>query len=156
MRGPARGPAVNRGSTSRTASDRGRRTDPIARKVSGTVPALLFGGQEPKRSRQELSLQGRTVSSRLAKARKVLQQRLTRRGVVLSAAIVAIELGRGGAKAALPPTLVSRTIEAALLCGWQGAGDVISEPVAILAKGVLQSMSATKLKIAISLWLAVT
>src|SRR5579862_7825392 len=129
----------------------------LPEKYRAPLVLCCLEGKSRFEAAKDLGLKEGTVSSRLAKARKVLQQRLTRRGVVLSTALLAVELGRGGAAAsiALPTTLVNRTIQAALsFAGGNAAiGELISAPVATLAKGVLQGMLTTKLKIATALLL---
>jgi RNA polymerase sigma factor (sigma-70 family) len=96
-----------------------------------------------------------TVSSRLARARKRLLERLRRRGVVLSAALCVVALGRASA-AAPHPSLVKSTIQAALslAAGKAVAGDLVSTQVAALAKGAFGSMGTTKLKVATAMLLA--
>lgn len=91
-----------------------------------------------------------TVSSRVALAREKLQRRLSRRGIALTAALCGAELSRDTATAAITPTLLRSTIQAALSVG---AGKAINEAVAsiqvaALAKGVLHGMSSAKLLIA--------
>jgi RNA polymerase sigma factor (sigma-70 family) len=88
-----------------------------------------------------------TVKGRLNRARQLLRRRLTRRGVVLSAGMVAAALTPGGASAAVPAALVSTTVRAAMLvaAGHAATAGVLSVPVATLTKGVLQTMLLTKL-----------
>jgi RND family efflux transporter MFP subunit len=82
-----------------------------------------------------------TVLSRLSWARARLRARLTRRGLAPSASLVAAALSSTAARAALPPALARRTVEAALAfaeaasSAGAGAVEVIS-----LANGVLHTM----------------
>jgi RNA polymerase sigma factor (sigma-70 family) len=56
-----------------------------------------------------------TVCSRLARARQQLQQRLSRRGVTLSAVLGAAALSEHAATATVPPALLAATVKAAPL-----------------------------------------
>jgi RNA polymerase sigma factor (sigma-70 family) len=73
-----------------------------------------------------------TLSSRLASGRKKLADRLTRRGVALSAAAVPAALAGGPVSAAVPDTLVAKTC--GLVADW-AAGSTVPVPVARLADG---------------------
>lgn len=109
-------------------------------------------------SAKELGWKVGTVSSRLARARKLLQQRLTRRGVMLSAVMGATELAQGGTKAAVPSSLAEATIKAGVLYAVNktAAAGMISPEVVALAQGVTKTMFSSKLKIATALLLAVS
>jgi RNA polymerase sigma factor (sigma-70 family) len=97
-----------------------------------------------------------TVSSRLDQARKRLQQRLTRRGVTLSALLGAAALCPRGSTAAVPAVLANRTIRGALLyaASKTAAAGCVSAEAAALAEGVIGAMFTTKTKIATVLLLA--
>jgi RNA polymerase sigma factor (sigma-70 family) len=79
-----------------------------------------------------------TISSRLARGREMLGQRLRRRGVALSAGVLALVLARNVA-AALPPKLVETTIIGATSGG-------VTSPVAALAEGVMHAMFYSQCK----------
>ncbi len=90
-----------------------------------------------------------TLSSRLARAKSGLRDRLTRRGVALSTAALASVLTQDAHAVLLPPTLVDSVIHVAtkVAAGSSLAG-VVSTPVATLAEGVLKAMLIAKLKFA--------
>ncbi|MBN9118328.1 MAG: sigma-70 family RNA polymerase sigma factor [Planctomycetes bacterium] len=73
-----------------------------------------------------------TLSSRLAAGRKKLAERLTRRGVVLSAVAVPVVLAESRATATVPNELVTKTC--GLVADW-AAGGAVPAPLARLAKG---------------------
>jgi RNA polymerase sigma factor (sigma-70 family) len=104
------------------------------------VPVVLceLQGRSRKDVARELGIPEGTLSSRLAKAKKLLGERLTQKGVsaVGLAAILAAEA------AAVPPALVDRTVQ--ILVGIV-AGAV---PAAIdrVASGVLKAMIVSKLR----------
>jgi WD40 repeat protein len=97
-----------------------------------------------------------TVLSRLVWARRRLRDRLTRRGVALSAGLSAV-LAPNTSWAVLSTALVNRTLKAALLVPADKAAiGVVSTQVAALTEGVLKAMFLTKLKTALAVLLAVT
>jgi RNA polymerase sigma factor (sigma-70 family) len=90
-----------------------------------------------------------TVRARLCKARNMLRARLTRRGLVVPAAVVAMTSTAREALAAVPATLIDSTVRAAML---SGAGKVVaagaaSTAVAALANGTTQPASVAWLKL---------
>jgi len=93
-----------------------------------------------------------TVYSRLARARSLLRERLSRRGLALSASVLAAELATQTATASLPAALLEATVEGATTA----AAGALSAPAAAVAEGVLTAMFVTKCKIAGLLVLALT
>jgi len=86
-----------------------------------------------------------------------LAKRLSRHGLAVSGAALAVLLSENAASA-VPPSLVSSTIQAATAyaAGPTAAASVISATVIALTHGVLRTMLLTKLKIAAAMVVALT
>jgi RNA polymerase sigma factor (sigma-70 family) len=91
------------------------------------------------------------LRGRLARGRRLLRNRLLRRGLSLSAALTA-GLGQGVARAALSPPLVIASSRAAVLLasGQPVAAGVLSTRALTLSQEVLKSMFLSPLKIGVS------
>jgi RNA polymerase sigma factor (sigma-70 family) len=105
------------------------------------------------RTRDEAALQlGMTAGKLhglLERGRERLRDRLTKRGVTLSAALCSSLLVASATSAALNPTLVVASTKAALLlaAGASLTSDVVSTHVITLTKEALQTMFIAKLKV---------
>jgi hypothetical protein len=104
-------------------------------------------GRGRKEVAGQLRLPEGTLSSRLARGRRLLAKRLARYGLALSGGALAVALAEGASAAVPAPLLFSTARAAALVAAGQLAA--VSTPAAVLARGVLQAMFLTKLKLVI-------
>ncbi len=90
-----------------------------------------------------------TIFSRLAWARERMRNRLTRRGVTLSAGGLGLLLSRHAAAAVLPAKLVASTVQASMaIITSKAAIPLVSAPVLGLMRWATTAMLMTKLKLA--------
>jgi RNA polymerase sigma factor (sigma-70 family) len=107
-------------------------------------------GKTYEQAAAQLRCRPGTISRRLARARELLRVRLTRRGLVLPAGVLAAALSQQAAPAAVPAALIASTVKTAL----RAAAGSIPARLAALAEGGLQAMTASKTKVALALLLA--
>jgi RNA polymerase sigma factor (sigma-70 family) len=107
-------------------------------------------GRSNAEAAQELGCPPGTVLSRLSRARERLRQRLLRRGVCLSAGLVAAVVSANAQAAPVTADLVTTTSKAALgFAAGQAAAAVASARAAALTEGVIRAMFLSKLKLAL-------
>jgi RNA polymerase sigma factor (sigma-70 family) len=114
-------------------------------KYRAPVVLVDLEGRPRKEAARHLGLRESTLASRLATARQMLARRLSRHGLPLAGATLAVLLA-GSAPAAVPASWVSSTVRgAALAAAGRAAG--IAAPAAALMNEVLDAMLITKLKV---------
>lgn len=104
-------------------------------------------GRTHAEAARELGCPEGSMSWRLAEARETFRRRLVRRGVVLSAGLLALLLLENAAPAAVPPALVLTTVEIARTAAAGGAvaGGSVSAGAAQLADAVLKDAAVRRL-----------
>jgi RNA polymerase sigma-70 factor (ECF subfamily) len=113
------------------------------------APVVLcdLEGVSIREASRQLGCPPGTVGTRLARGRRILAARLTRRGLACSSGLIAAALSETAAAAWVPAPLVGSTVKAAALVavGRAAAGGVVRPEVAAITQGVLRAMLWTKL-----------
>ncbi|MBL8797361.1 MAG: sigma-70 family RNA polymerase sigma factor [Planctomycetia bacterium] len=109
------------------------------------VVLCYMEGKTNEEAAAQLQCPSGTVKTRLAKGRDLLRNRLTRRGLALSAPALATALSEGLASAAVPVGLLDAAYQTALL-GAAGKAGAVPAAVATLADGALHALVLAKVK----------
>lgn len=111
-------------------------------------------GKSRKEAARTLGWREGTLSGRLARARALLAQRLSRRGVTLSAAALVLFLGEHATAAEVPTSLVQRTVRTGLLlAAGKSLASILSSQTVLITEGVIQAMWWSKVRTVIAVLL---
>jgi RNA polymerase sigma factor (sigma-70 family) len=106
-------------------------------------------GKSNRQAAAELGWPVGSISRRLARGKELLRQNLTRRGVLLTSAVLAAVLTEKATMAAVSLALIDATVKGALrFAAGRSVAGVVSAQAVQLARGILNAMVLTKLKIA--------
>jgi RNA polymerase sigma factor (sigma-70 family) len=121
------------------------------------APLILcyLEGKSNEEAARQLRLPCATLKCQLARARQTLRRRLTRRGLIVSAAGLDAILTEQAAPAAIPAPLLDSLSRAAALAAGATAAETLSPAVLTVVEGVLKTMALSKLKLGLALILAV-
>jgi RNA polymerase sigma factor (sigma-70 family) len=121
--------------------------DRLPEKYRSAFIVCCLEGKSRAEAARQLDIKEGTLSSRLAHARQVLQNRLARRGVELPAMLTAAALLV--AESRVPAAMVHATTQAAVLfaAGGNAATGYVSAQALTFAEEVIQAMFVTKLKV---------
>lgn len=111
------------------------------------IVLCLLDGQTQEAAAQRLKCPVGTVKGRLWRARRLLRDRLERRGIALSAGLLVTSL-RDVARAHVPESLIAQTAAAALSWGHAAKGAAASTTALLLAERVASTMFGPTLKLA--------
>ncbi|HLN27941.1 MAG TPA: sigma-70 family RNA polymerase sigma factor [Gemmataceae bacterium] len=121
--------------------------DRLPERYRAPIILCYLDGRTRDEAARLLALTPGALHGRLERARRMLCERLTRRGLTLSGALLATGLGAGAAQAALSPTVALSAIKAAVVFagGEMPMKGLVSTHALSLAQEVLKKMLVTKL-----------
>ncbi len=125
----------------------GEELNRLAAKHRSPLVLCYLEGKSRDEAAEQLGLTLSVFRGRLERAREALRARLKRRGLSLSAALLAVGVAETG-RAAVPAALLSSTVQAASSAAPLTAAAGATPQAAALAQGVLNAMLASKAKFA--------
>ena len=122
----------------------------LPQRFRAALVACELEGKSRRDAALQLGLSEGTLSAHLARGRKMLRERLLRRGVCL-AALPAARFPQSLVHALIPERLIDSTVRASLAFGTQAGGEATaSATVASLAERVLKNMLLSKLSLVVA------
>jgi RNA polymerase sigma factor (sigma-70 family) len=122
----------------------------LPEKYRRPVVLCYLEGQTQEEAARALGWTKGTVSGRLARAKDLLRQRLSRRGLAPTASVLGACLAPEAASAAVPAALLQPTVRAAGAASLAGMEAALgSGGAAALARGVIRAMSLGRFKSAV-------
>jgi RNA polymerase sigma factor (sigma-70 family) len=158
---PEEGIAQDGSEDSLTRSDLRRVLDEelsrLPAKLRDPLVLCYLQGKTHEEAAREIGLPRGSLAKRLAGAQELLRKRLTSRGIVLTAGLLATAVAENAA-AAVPAALTVATVKVATLfvAGEALAAGAFSGTATALAEGAIKAMFATKIKTATAALLAVS
>ena len=144
--GPIRTGSRSRWHSGRRPGSSTRRSTRLPEACRAAVVLCELEGLRHEEVARRLGCTDRTLRRRLVRARTLLRARLTRRGLALTAGLLAA-IGPEPASAAVPQTTVDLTTRAAIrFAAGQATAGAVSATASALAEGVIAAMLWTKLK----------
>jgi len=131
--------------------------DRLPRPYRSAVVVCYLEGMSQSQAARELRMAESTIRGRLARARRMLGQRLMRRGVTLSAGLLAVGTTANAYALRLPGATAQATTRAALRFVKRGKAmpGVVSATAQSIANGVLSTMWFSPLKSVAAMMIAV-
>jgi RNA polymerase sigma factor (sigma-70 family) len=113
----------------------------LPEKYRAPLVLCYLEGKTHLQAARDLGWPSGSVSRRMARARELLRERLLRRGVIISSAVLLTLLPKMAARASVPPGLAASTVKGALVFGkgTMGTAGIIPSKVTMLANEILHS-----------------
>jgi RNA polymerase sigma factor (sigma-70 family) len=124
----------------------------LPEKYRAPLVLCYLEGQAQAEAAKRLGYSEATLNRRLSEGREQLRVRLQRRGITLSAVLLAVGLVQQSARAALPALLASTTVQRVLRTVAENTAGGVSAKVVALAAWVIETAAGASTKLGITLF----